>query len=188
MEKYKIALNKYFARLSPFEKKMKKGDAGSLMEKYTKNAKIYGKIVVNEDVEFDLPHTLDDFIIIPKKILNLPDLDKIILHEATHIYFRYNRSQELIDFCRKNSIVMIQRPRLWNEITNPDTYYHTGLVMGDKIIFVVLVWELKKKYFTYDVPLIRKSTKEEINYYNKKLPFEQNYHPEEILAFLVSIL
>lgn len=201
---YKLALIKYFSRLSNTEKIIKCGstDLGIFLHKYMKNAiydtdciltmriqKLLRKhnayVILNKDIEYNFPHTLDNLIIVFE-----PPTYKLIIHELTHIYFRRNPMCNIVvSFCRANNIVILKRNKLDREITNPDTYYFTGLYYARRIIFIALMHSgttYRPLYLTYIGGQIRRATTKEITYYNNILPYGQNYHPEEILAEIIS--
>lgn len=207
---YITALEKYFARFSDWEARAKGGRA-NLLSIYLARAQfdydpginfgfpIY--FVINSGIEYDLPHTLDNIIILPPRF---KDNMYIIAHEFMHVYFRNYRSAALIEFAARRGIVYINRPLMPREITNPDTAYHTGLkISGGAIVFIALEWAARETYYTYSANKfaegpskcskgpskcskgnIRRATAAEIREYNTRLPYPQNYHPEEILAGL----
>jgi len=198
-EMYKSELVKYFSRMTGDEILMKAPDA-NIMAKYLKNARyrvpagvrpafsINADVffVINSGIEYDLPHTLGFIIILPE---NSSNLNEIITHELVHIYFRNYRTEIVRDFCKSKNIKTIERPRLMREITNPDTYYKTCLLCEGGAIFVALIdytkFFLKKYYFTNGFT-IRTATCAEIKLYDLTLPYEQNEHPEEMLAELIT--
>jgi hypothetical protein len=205
---YGAELKKHFNRMPEYEKEMKGGSA-NLLNIYLRSARFRiprGKIeirydlpitiyfVVNRGIEYDLPHTLGSVIIIPDIYENDKDLSKIIFHELVHIYFRNFGTKYIEKFCADKGLVKIRRERVPNEITNPDTYYETALKYGNGHIFVALVdtgsylgirYFEKKYFFTLDRDT-RPATKEERQYYDITLPYNQNNHPEEMVAELLS--
>lgn len=143
-----------------------------------KNKKI--NIIVGE-TPFGAPYTSGQNIYIPADKLN----KKVLKHEIIHIYFRYFESQTLKDFCKEKNIVKIIRPKFKNEIKNPDTTYDIALVSPFGLISPAVTSPGSADFYTF-ANHWRPSTIQEINYYNRKLPFNQNYHPEEILAEIYS--
>ena len=196
-EIYSQALLKFFKRFSPYEIERKCKypikSINNLLLTYLEHADYSYKptgsiwfnmdvyVVINKDIEFDLPHTLDNIIIMPKKYIGS---EYILQHELKHIYFRYFKCNLIDKFCNDHNIIIIKRTKTPAEITNPDTYYNCGLNCPDRIIFVVLEWGPVSKYYVYmkHIKKVLPANTAEINYYNKKLPYSQNYHPEEILA------
>lgn len=195
MDKYITALKKYFDRFSEYEIILKCGvnDKNVLLNRYLLNAQFIPTnvagidgVVLNSGVEFELPHTLDRLIIIPKKIATY-DINEILRHELIHICFRYGGLRDLLyDYCRSMQITPIVRPKFEKEISNPDTRDYYGLAVGTKIIFIVLEKGPKKMYYTAENGVTRQATINEQSYYDKKLPYEQNYHPEEIIATILA--
>jgi hypothetical protein len=210
---YAVALKKFYERLTPWEKKFKYKTFKRFIYLHTINAEyidIYFKpgimsqrlldefeennievnIIVNEGVQFDLPHTLDNIIIIPKKFLSTAGLNDIIAHELFHIYFRFFDSNTLRSFRFIRSIVKLDRQPFVSEITNPDVEDYEGLLIGNKVIFKVLLdggTGYIEKYFTSIYSgskclLTRPASSLEKNVYDQQLPFVQNYHSEEIIA------
>lgn len=198
IDMYRNELSKYFKRLSPDEL-MFKSPNEPIMYKYLKNARyevprnirapfninmdVY--FVINKDIEYNCPHTLGAIIIIPEDT----DANDVIAHELLHVYFRNISRQVIFDFCKAKNIKAIIRPRMPREITNPDTNYNTCLLYGKGALFVALIdltrFFIKNYYYT-DFKGIRFATPEEIRYYNLVLPYEQNEHPEEMMAEMLS--
>lgn len=191
---YIDALNKYYKRIDNHELLLRFGSCINLaefIEIYTKNA-IYGYvpnynldiqicicIVINKNIEYNLPHTLDNIIILNEQY----KYDKkILMHEIMHIYFRYFYSPVLDIFCRSKSLIKIYRNKFIDEITNPDTYDYYALNYSGILIFVYLTLDATPIYMTNCNNITRRSTHEEIRIYDYNLPYKQNYHPEEILA------
>ena len=112
---YSNALINFFNRMSDDEKILKCGSAknSDMLKLYLKNAdyshqSIQGiYIVINNGVEFDLPHTLDKIIIVPLKYKD--KIYQFIDHEMIHIYFRYHQPQIIKNFCNKVGIVNISQ-------------------------------------------------------------------------------
>lgn len=226
---YTRALNSFYNRLTPWEKNFKYGSKKKFIDLHLANAhyvnmhfkpsKMAAKllrdfekhnitiyVVLNSGVQFNLPHTLDNIVIIPfsfarpsfslcekedKKEVN-ERKNKIISHELFHIYFRYFDSPSLRSFRSVRSIVKLERNTFVGEITNPDTEDFEGLQVGNKIIFKVLfdsTNNLNNAYFEkYFVAFfssiwhIRPATLYEKKKYDQQLPFNQNYHSEEMIA------
>jgi len=164
-------------------------------------------LIFNNIIEYNFPHTLDNIIIMPAQEYDEKDFYSIINHELIHIMFKYFTSNLVKNFMDRTNMVRINRSIMPKEITNPDTSYFTGLKYNNKIIFIALVHNITtytKSYYTTSSTTssitssttssttsfagstgsICKSTNEEIAYYDKHLPYLQNYHPEEILAEL----
>lgn len=154
---------------------------------------------VYNDVEYLYPHTLDNIIILPLWLTpEHPDFVSTIAHEMLHIYFRYNASPTLERFMKLRNLCVLRRPRMPGEITNPDTYYHTGLMYEDRVYFVALTHvndACVKKYYCWPDTLLAKFTGsgirecqfDEVTLFNAKLPFNQNEHAEEMLAECLSV-
>ena len=191
-ELYTRELKIYFARMLPSERIAR----NCTIENYTSRAVYmvprFGYIniklpftvyfVINSGIEYDYPHTLGNIIILP---LNVDNITEVVRHEMMHIYFHFYKSQALKLFCKNKNIIKITRDLMPGEITNPDTYYHTGLYAGGIIIFVALIHDVvtyKKAYYVWNGHKIRPARRKEILYYDLTLPYKQNYHPEEILA------
>lgn len=210
---YAVALNNFYKRLTPWEKKFKYKSFKNFIYLHTINAeyldiyfkpnmisqklinefKIHGIVlfaVINDGIQYNLPHTLDNIIIIPKNLINSSKLDNIISHELFHIYFRYFDSTTLKSFRSIRSIVKIIRKPYIGEITNPDVADYEGIIIGNKLIFKVLfdgVDNYIEKYFTSkyiknECVSTRISTSYEKYLYDQRLPFLQNYHSEEMIA------
>lgn len=218
---YTFALRNFYKRLTPWEKNFKYVSKKKFIELHLQNAQyvnidfkpnIVSKkilqdfsrnglivyVVVNSGVQFDLPHTLENIIIIPSHFLHFraknelseSEKNKIIAHELFHIYFRYFRLRTLVSFRSMRSIVKIERNTFVGEITNPDTEDFEGLKIGNKIIFKVLL-DGGAKYIEKSFTAVflngwnvRPSTLYEKNLYEQLLPFNQNYHSEEMVAEL----
>lgn len=207
---YKSAVLKHFARLSDAELILRYNSLSrsDIISDYIKNAEFpnfkyltdfklfpaYHTIfIVFNDCEYKFPHTLDNIIILPHyfKTINSKEFIKTVNHELAHIFFRYNRSYSLQKFCLSKNIRIMDRPKMLNEITNPDTYTQTSLRAESKIIFVALIHNNNKgyiqRYYCWpDFQDLRLADKTEIDYYDSVLPYPQNEHPEEILAYIVS--
>jgi hypothetical protein len=230
---YTFALRNFYKRLTPWEKNFKYISKKKFIESHLQNAQyinidfkpnIVSKkilqdfsrnglivyVVVNSGVQFDLPHTLENIIIMPLRFLKESEgfllhesaknelkeseneriKNEIIAHELFHIYFRYFRLQTLVSFRSMRSIVKIDRNTFVGEITNPDTEDFEGLKIGNKIIFKVLL-DGGAKYIEKSFTAVflngwnvRPSNLYEKNLYEQLLPFNQNYHSEEMVAEL----
>lgn len=210
---YAVALNNFYKRLTPWEKKFKYKSFKNFIYLHTINAEysdIYFNpsmmsqkllnefkkyniilyVVINDGIQYNLPHTLENIIIIPKYLINSKKLDSVISHELFHIYFRYFNSETLKSFRSIRSIVKIFRRPFIGEITNPDVSDYEGILIGNKLIFKVLFDgndNYIEKYFTSlylkgECISVRVSTSYEKDLYNQRLPFVQNYHSEEMIA------
>jgi len=140
--------------------------------------------IINSGIQYDAPHTMGNCIVIPERY-NASNFDYICNHEIIHIYFRYCKSRALQEFCQWKGIVKVNRPRMRGEITNPDTSYKTALKSPWGLISPVIYSPNDVKFITLKESW-QLSKKQEIDFYNRTLPYEQNYHPEEILAELYS--
>ena len=209
MNEYRKALCKYFSRLPPWERKLKGG-----VEKYMKYAEeaqivwtdlthayvralasrgVRVRVILNHQIEYNLPHTLENIIVLPVTAHAVSE--NILLHELTHIYVRTCRPN-LDSFRAQLGLVRIQRKQFYGEITNPDTSGYEGLLDRDRIIFVALFHGKENyvsRYFTAYMGdsenifgRIREASDDERNFYDRRLPYHQNYHSEEILAELVA--
>lgn len=144
--------------------------------------KITVSFVVNSGVQYDLPHTMGYVIVIPQSMID-KDLREICFHEALHVYMRYNCVSAIRTAMIKHDIVYTNRKRFSQEITNPDTTGKIALKYGNTLISPVIITPFVIRYVTYENGNWRSSNDVEIKYYQKKLPFPQNYHVEEILIF-----
>jgi hypothetical protein len=205
-EMYRQELAKHFSRMSAYEIRQKSLGL-DLQEVYGRRAQyrvprgpyktpfsipitIY--FVINEGIEYDLPHTLGQIIILPVHLEYSRDLSKIICHELVHIYFRIFSTTTVADFCGYKNIVRLRRNRMSAEITNPDVYYYSGLMYGkNSAIFVALEdigAGLEKRYYVAGPNFCRKASVAEIYYYDLCLPYSQNDHPEEMIAEMLASL
>ncbi len=201
-EHYINALKEYFSRLHSWELKHKNINSYIQNAYYTdyvyetektfpfyilKNINV--RIVfTKKNIEYGLPHTLQNIIIIPLNSINLGNINSIIDHELIHIYCRYNTIlPNTIPYLFK-----IKRPFFYGEITNPDTIDFEGMYIGSNIVFIVLMHDTdsyKKIYYSFceKKKYLRRAFYSEIKTYNKRLPFNQNYHSEEIIAVLKTL-
>lgn len=200
VQKYTAALKQYFKRMSYDQRSRKPTiefylaraqyiEPRSFTVRIILPINIY--ILYTSGVEYDFPHTLDDIIIIPLKYLNASQLNYDIMmnHEIMHIYFHHYKCPILKHFCAKYHIIRINRQAMPGEITNPDTLYYTALKMDHRYIFIALIDGdpmYVKKYYVIDNNIIRPCTSAEQFYYDNRLPYSQNEHPEEILATKIS--
>lgn len=134
--------------------------------------------VINQGIQYDLPHTMGCVVVIPKSLLSSPELPKICEHEIMHVFFRYNYSPKLTHFIKRMGYILIDRPHIRGEITNPDTRGKYGLPTKRGIVAPVLFSPADVRFITFNGKW-RSSTSEEIAEYHYRLPFRQNYHPEE---------
>ena len=149
--------------------------------------------VYNEGVEYDFPHTLEDIIILPWHMRNasIATMIQTLHHELMHVYFHHYPCRALGEFCTREGIIRIRRPWMRGEIINPDTTYHTGMwcpVTG-VILFIALIdngrEHYDKAYHAMNSADIRPATEWERRWYDWRLPYEQNEHPEEIIATIM---
>ena len=185
-QEYCEIIDRYFLRLYSWEKhKVRETYYNDYIENFDKKKLLkYDGLrfaIIKGFIEYGFPFTLEDVIFLPFNKIN----DAVIKHEYWHIYFRYYYSEFLNVFCKKFNIVKINRKIIKGEITNPDTDYFTGLVYENIIIFCVLFHKktnYKVKYYVSEGRKVRRATNIERDIYNEILNFNQNYHPEEIIA------
>lgn len=143
--------------------------------------------VICSDAQYKLPHTVADIIILPLTLT--ADVPKTIRHEIIHIIFRKNPNHPAIHaFARDYNMVRIAVPKSLNYHVNPDTADQWGLIRGNHIITAILLpgeSHYRIAYYTIYGKRWHHSTIADINYYNNALPFEQNYHPHEMIAATV---
>ncbi len=202
-EIYSAALNNYFKRMSPMQRARVSLNhylraASYTIDNLTINnfaiqlpMNIY--IVRNSGVEYNLPHTVDNVIVIPH---NCAVTREIINHELIHIYFHYYPCPALNRFCAREGIIRINRKFIDGEIVNPDTWYQTAVRYGAQYIFIALIdmhnnnnnnlYTKHYRVYDRDPNASRAATMEEIAWYNMHLPYYQNEHPEEIIATIMS--
>lgn len=144
--------------------------------------------LIFSNAQYKLPHTVADIIVLPFK--SLRNVRETIRHELIHILFRVNPRHNLINkFVMKYKMVRVNLPPHLNFKVNPDTPDQWGLLRGNKIITKILhPGETFYKIRTYTI--IRGdwyiASQDDLAYYNRMLPFNQNYHPHEMIANLIS--